>query len=154
MEELLKFSKSEPLNKSEFDATEMIRSAIRESVKPDAIGFACDSVIKARGDETLLRQAVKNLVNNAIEAGTKVEVRLSAGDFAGKMGVCIEVRDNGAGMSEERMKKIFSPFYSTKESGLGIGLSLVQKIALAHGSPVEVSSVEGKGSRFRLFLAN
>jgi signal transduction histidine kinase len=66
--------------------------------------------------------------------------------------VLIEVSDNGKGMSQEEIKKIFSPFYSTKENGLGIGLSLVQKIALAHGAPAEVSSKEGKGSTFRLFL--
>jgi signal transduction histidine kinase len=152
MEELLKFSKSEPLNKVEFDAAEMIRNAIRESAKPEAIGFACEKGRTVKGDETLLRQAIKNLLNNAIDAGSGVEVRLREGDLSGKKGIFIEVSDNGAGMSAEQIKKIFSPFYSTKESGLGIGLSLVQKIALAHGSPVEVSSIEGKGSRFRLFL--
>jgi two-component system, NtrC family, sensor histidine kinase HydH len=154
MDELLKFSKSEPLNKTEFDAVEMIRKAIRESVRPDAVRFACDVRFMVKADETLLLQAVKNLINNGLDAGTDVEIRLRAGEVSGKRGGFIEVTDNGTGMSEEQMKKIFSPFYSTKASGLGIGLSLVQKIALAHGSPVEVSSIKGKGSTFRLFIAD
>jgi signal transduction histidine kinase len=62
------------------------------------------------------------------------------------------VSDNGQGVSPEEAKKIFSPFYSTKQDGLGIGLSLVQKIAMAHGGAVDVSSAEGKGGLFRFFL--
>jgi two-component system NtrC family sensor kinase len=153
MEELLKFSKSEALNKSRVDLARMIDRVVRESVNPDAVNFVSAGGITVECDETLLRQALKNLLNNALEAGGAARVDIREGCPSGKKGVFIEVSDNGKGMTPDEMKKIFSPFYSTKENGLGVGLSLVQKIALAHGSPAEVSSVEGKGSTFRIFLA-
>jgi signal transduction histidine kinase len=147
MEELLKFSKSEALNKSRVDLARMIDRAVRESVNPDAVNFVSAGGITVECDETLLRQALKNLLNNALEAGGAARVDIREGCPSGKKGVFIEVSDNGKGMTPDEMKKIFSPFYSTKENGLGIGLSLVQKIALAHGSPAEVSSVGEKEAR-------
>jgi signal transduction histidine kinase len=153
MEELLKFSKSEALNKSRVDLARMIDKAVRESIRPEAINFVSSGEISVECDETLLRQALKNLLNNALEAGGDARIDIREGCPSGKKGVFIEVSDNGKGMNQEEIRKIFMPFYSTKENGLGIGLSLVQKIALAHGFPAEVSSVEGKGSTFRIFLA-
>ncbi len=153
MEELLKFSKSEALNKTRVDLARMIDRAVRESIKPDAVNFVSAGGIKVECDETLLRQALKNLINNALEADGAARIDIREGCPSGKKGIFIEVSDNGKGISQDEIKKIFSPFYSTKESGLGIGLSLVQKIALAHGAPAEVSSIEGKGSTFRIFLA-
>jgi|WetSurMetagenome_2_1015567.scaffolds.fasta_scaffold00121_37 signal transduction histidine kinase len=153
MEELLKFSKSEALNKARTDIVRMTERAIRESVRPDDVHFFVTGNIQIECDETLLRQAIKNLINNALEAGATAHVDIIEGGAYGKKGVFIEVSDNGPGISQVELKKIFSPFYSTKESGVGIGLSLVQKIALAHGSTVEVTSAEGKGSAFRIFLA-
>jgi signal transduction histidine kinase len=152
MEELLRFSKSEPISKSDVDLTRMTESAVSETARPGSVLVVSAGRLVVRGDETLLKQAVKNLVNNALDAGDSVRVDLREVEAGGKRGAIVEVSDNGKGMSREELKKIFSPFYSTKESGLGIGLSLVQKIALAHGAPVEVSSKEGKGSTFRLFL--
>jgi signal transduction histidine kinase len=153
MEELLKFSRSEALNKTRVDIAKLAERAARESIRPESVVISGASSIMADCDETLLRQAVKNLINNALEAGPHVGVNIFEGEVSGRWGVYIEVSDDGRGMSEDETKKIFSPFYSTKESGLGIGLALVQKIALAHGSTTEVSSAEGKGSVFRIFLA-
>jgi two-component system sensor histidine kinase HydH len=152
MEELLRFSKSEPINKSDVDVAKMTDSAVSETARPGSVLVVGAARLPVKGDETLLKQAVKNLVNNALDAGDSVRVDIREGEAGGKRGVLVEVSDNGKGMSQDEIKKIFSPFYTTKESGLGIGLSLVQKIALAHGAPVEVSSKEGKGSTFRLFL--
>ena len=152
MEELLRFSKSEPINKSDVDVARITDSAVSETARPGSVLVVSAGELHVRGDETLLKQALKNLVNNALDAGDSVRVDLKEGEAGGRRGVLIEVSDNGKGMSQEEIKKIFSPFYSTKENGLGIGLSLVQKIALAHGAPAEVSSKEGKGSTFRLFL--
>jgi len=153
MEELLKFSKSEALSKARTDIFRLAGNAARESLRPEAVSLTGTPGIMVECDETLVKQAVKNLINNALEAGPDARLNIAEGVRSGKKGVYIEVSDNGKGMSEEEMKKIFSPFYSTKESGLGIGLSLVQKIAIAHGFTAEVTSAEGKGSTFRLFLA-
>jgi signal transduction histidine kinase len=153
MEELLKFSRSEPLRMTKADISDLVRRAAAESIRPGSVSVEGLDGALIECDETLLRQALKNLINNALEAGPNARVVVTEAEKAGEKGVCIEVSDDGKGLSEEEVGKIFSPFYSTKEGGFGIGLSLVQKIALAHGSTTEVTSEEGKGSSFRIFLA-
>jgi two-component system sensor histidine kinase HydH len=152
MEELLKFSKSGPMDKTDVDLVRMLEAVVRESVKPESVSFDCSGIRIVKADETLLKQAVKNLLNNALYAGENAWVALREGQLSGKKGIFIEVSDNGEGVSPEEAKKIFLPFYSTKQDGLGIGLSLVQKIAMAHGGAVDAISTEGKGGLFRLFL--
>ena len=66
--------------------------------------------------------------------------------------VRVVVEDNGHGIPSHQMQKIFLPFFSTNSHGTGLGLSLVQKIVLAHNGRVEVQSVESKGTRFVLTL--
>ena len=153
MEELLKFSKSEPLNKADVDVAGMLKTVVQESIRPQDIRleYADTRIIKA--DETLLRQAVKNLLNNALHAGEKVRIDLKEARPGGKKGIFIDVCDNGRGVSPDEAKKIFMPFYSTKQDGIGIGLSLVQKIAMAHGGTVEVTDAGRQGCcTFRLSL--
>jgi signal transduction histidine kinase len=152
MDELLKFSKSGPLNKTEVDLTRMVLEVTKESIRPEDTVFQGKGVFIVKGDETLLKQAVKNLVNNALYASQKARVELKDVQLSDQKGVYIEVLDNGSGIAPEDIKKLFLPFYSTKPDGLGIGLSLVQKIVMAHGGSVDVSSVEGQGSTFRIFL--
>jgi signal transduction histidine kinase len=152
MEELLKFSKSEPMDKTDVDLVRMLGEVVREAVRPESIVFNCTGIFIVKADETLLKQAVKNLLNNALYAGENVWLVLKEGHLSGKKGIFIEVSDNGKGVSSDEAKKIFLPFYSTKQDGLGIGLSLVQKIAMAHGGAVDVISTEGKGGLFRMFL--
>ena len=152
MDELLKFSKFGPLNKTEVDLTRMIFEVAKESVRPHDVVCESKGIFITKGDETLLKQAVKNLVNNALYAGQKARVDLKDVQLADKKGVYIEVSDNGSGIAPDDIKKVFLPFYSTKPDGLGIGLSLVQKIVMAHGGLVDASSVQGQGSKFRIFL--
>jgi signal transduction histidine kinase len=64
----------------------------------------------------------------------------------------LRVTDNGKGMSEEQVKRVFEPFYTTKKEGTGLGLALVQQIVTEHGGHVECQSTRGKGSTFTIFL--
>lgn len=153
MEELLKFSKSEPIKKDDINITKIIRDVIYsfdESRGKIKISSSDEIVIK--GDETLLRQAIRNLVRNALDAGDKVWIKVITADTGQKKGVYVTVQDNGKGIPEENLDRIFMPFYTTKEGGSGIGLALVQKIVMGHGGNISVESEEGKGSTFRLFL--
>jgi signal transduction histidine kinase len=83
-----------------------------------------------------------------------VVVRLSECDREDGKGreVIIEVKDNGRGIVEEDLSRIFSPFFSTNPNGAGLGLPAVRRIARAHGGQVEVTSTPGRGSTFTIRL--
>jgi signal transduction histidine kinase len=97
------------------------------------------------------------MLTNAIEAidgDGSVTVRLSERhneDGTGEEAV-IEVEDNGRGVAEEDLSRIFSPFFSTNPNGAGLGLPAVKRIARAHGGRVEVTSTPGRGSTFTIRL--
>lgn len=155
MEELLKFSKSEPMKKADTNLTSSIRDVIQgmgESGHKIDFSFNDDVVIKA--DEPLIKQAIRNLIHNALDAGEKVWINIERGIHLDRDGVFIDVKDNGRGIPEEDLNRIFMPFYTTKDGGSGIGLALVQKIVMGHGGNISVESIEGKGSTFRIFLPN
>ncbi|BAS28747.1 sensor histidine kinase [Limnochorda pilosa] len=100
----------------------------------------------------LLRQALGNLLRNAIEAmprGGKLTVSLRR---RGSEQVEIAVTDSGPGLSEEAQRRLFEPFYTSKPGGSGLGLAVVKHIALAHGGDVSVQSRPGEGATFTLTL--
>ncbi len=102
-------------------------------------------------DERMIEQVLINLVKNAMEAvkeRTSKTISLSASksDHA----TVISVSDSGAGIPEEQLESIFIPFFSTKESGTGIGLSFSQHIMQLHGGHIRVHSTPGEGSVFHL----
>jgi signal transduction histidine kinase len=66
--------------------------------------------------------------------------------------VVIKVADNGIGISDDLMEKIFIPFFSTRKTGSGIGLSLCKQIMMLHKGNIKVQSVEGEGTAFFLFF--
>jgi two-component system sensor histidine kinase PilS (NtrC family) len=110
------------------------------------------------GDEALLRQALINLVRNGIEAarasGVAPQVVISGTmeELAGRTWQRIRVADNGPGIPERDLPKIFLPFYTTKSEGTGLGLAVVQKIALQHGGSIEARNQAGGGAEFLLWL--
>jgi two-component system, NtrC family, nitrogen regulation sensor histidine kinase NtrY len=111
-----------------------------------------DPELSLEADINLLEQVLINLLVNAMDAVRETEqpkVVLSA--FIGaKSKTIIKVSDNGAGMSQEILDKIFIPFFSTKKTGSGIGLSLCKQIMMLHKGNIQVQSVEGEGSAFIL----
>lgn len=111
-----------------------------------------DPDITLDADTHLLEQVMINLVVNAIEAvKDKQEPRiiLSAYQTVNRK-VLIKVADNGTGMPIELLDKIFIPFFSTKKSGSGIGLSLCKQIMMLHKGNIQVQSAEGEGTVFIL----
>lgn len=103
-------------------------------------------------DTNLVEQVLINLVVNAMEAvKDKAEPHIIlSGYLASNRKTVIRVSDNGSGMSEEVLEKIFIPFFSTKKSGSGIGLSLCKQIMMLHRGHIQVQSVEGEGTAFIL----
>jgi two-component system, NtrC family, nitrogen regulation sensor histidine kinase NtrY len=103
-------------------------------------------------DTNLIEQALINLLVNAIEAVKEVEnakIQLSA-YISSNNKTILKVADNGSGMSEEVLDKIFIPFFSTRKSGSGIGLSLCKQIMMLHKGHIQVQSTEGEGTAFSL----
>lgn len=102
-------------------------------------------------DRSQVEQVLINLVKNAVEATSGVirpEISVSAGKS--NQQVIIRVADNGTGILPEVMDKIFVPFFTTKQSGSGIGLSLCKQIMNQHNGRISAESETGKGSVFKL----
>ncbi|MES1217703.1 MAG: HAMP domain-containing sensor histidine kinase [Bacteroidota bacterium] len=103
-------------------------------------------------DTNLLEQVLINLVVNAVEAVKDKEhpkIMLTA-YVSNNRKTVIKVADNGNGMPVELIEKIFIPFFSTKKSGSGIGLSLCKQIMMLHKGNIQVQSIEGEGTAFLL----
>jgi signal transduction histidine kinase len=101
-------------------------------------------------DEQLLRQALFNLVLNAIQAvGTQGEIQVRA-SRQGPAGVSLEVRDNGPGVPADLRTEIFKPYVTTHQKGTGLGLAVVHQIVLAHGWEIQCLANEPSGAIFRI----
>ena len=131
----------------------MVRSAIdknKVSVRTDFMA----NPIPVEGDRVQLQQVVLNLVLNAVEAMSSVEGAArelsieTEQDQTG--GVLVAVRDSGPGI--EHFERVFDPFYTTKTSGLGMGLAICRSIIDAHGGRLWVDANEPRGAVFRFTL--
>ena len=101
-------------------------------------------------DPAMLRQALLNLALNAVQAMTDGGTLRIACHPGSRGRVEVDVEDTGVGIPPENLKKIFDLYFTTKEKGSGIGLSMVYRIVQLHDGEVEVQSTPGRGTRFRL----
>ncbi len=153
--DLLTFARPTSLNPVSVKIKALIESCLLNMLQAKgsdtkiATVLALDDV-EATLDEGLMRQAFSNLFQNAMEAmpdgGTlTVEAR-------GGKNLTVLVTDTGTGIPHDTIKKIFLPFFTTKDKGVGLGLALVHKIVLSHGGRIEVESTEGKGTAFTVII--
>ena len=104
-------------------------------------------------DINLLEQVIINLIKNARDAVTMIDkpsILVTISSHEGRQ-VSIKVRDNGQGIPDDTLDRIFVPFFSTKESGTGIGLSLSRQIIIMHKGTLEVDTMPGK-TTFEILL--
>ena len=118
----------------------------------------CTGELAVRGDPTQLSQVVYNLVLNSIQAIDKRgRIVVATGRLEEKPGqppeVFLEVKDDGPGLAEKVMLKLFQPFITTKKSGVGLGLSIVKRIVESHGGRLDVESPRTDINRGALFRA-
>ncbi len=164
--EVLEFVRPIRLQVEGVELTDVIRDAI-EGLEYGADQVRVDiapDVPELLADPQQLRQLFTNLMTNAIEAmtpGGHVDVRASLvpGDAEPSSPgqplsaqVKIEVRDNGPGISEDDLERIFNPFFTTKPQGTGLGLSIVRKVVDAHDGIIDATSAPGRGTTFRVTL--
>lgn len=104
-------------------------------------------------DRTQLIRTVNNLVKNALQAvpeGREPEVDVALSDLGDRIRIC--VRDNGIGIHPEHLDKIFEPRFTTKTSGMGLGLAMVKSMIEHQGGTLEVTSTPGTGTEFSVYL--
>src|SRR5262249_31160771 len=138
-------------------AVERVVSEVREA-NPSVRLLSEGQFGRVKGDEGLLRQALLNLVRNAVEAcsdapdGGRVVLRgeLLNTDDRGTQRILIF--DNGPGIAPAALRKLFRPFFTTKASGTGLGLAVVQKIVVQHGGQVEAHNRPEGGAAFIVTL--
>jgi len=122
-----------------------------------------DGLWPVQADEAQISQVVNNLVLNsrqAMPSGGKISIRLSnqrvngEGDFPLSPGdyVRIEIEDEGTGIPENMLPRIFDPYFTTKGEGSGLGLATTHSIVMRHGGHIDVESTPGRGTCFTILL--
>ncbi len=130
---------SEVVRALNFDLEE---KKIRLQVKGDQLSI--------EADDQLLRQALFNLLLNAIQAVDGDGEILVLAERRNASEASLEVRDNGPGVPSDRRTEVFKPYFTTQKKGTGLGLAVVQQIVLAHGWEIECLPNQPKGAVFRI----
>jgi PAS domain S-box-containing protein len=157
IQEILNFSSTRKPEKSALDLNLVLEEAI-ESIAGDA--ERANATIDWRpatglpllsGDKHQIHKVFTNVILNAVQAfedgGTvRVDASLERGE------VLVSVKDDGPGIPTRIRRKVFNPFFTTKDGGTGLGLSIARKIVEDHDGSMELSSSEGKGTEFSIHL--
>jgi len=157
---LLRYARDEEPRFAPMSLSEVARAAA-EGLRDRAADRGIELVVEfdaegaMRGDAEKLRRVVENLVANAIDAlaesGTPLpKIELLGGENLAGTEVWLRVIDNGPGVPADERARIWSPFFTTKETGTGLGLALSRKAVEAHGGSIEVLSDPRQGSEFVL----
>ncbi len=137
------------LAKTVFDTISLIEGDAKE--KNIEINISASGSIAAVYDKEKIRQALLNLFKNALDAMTSGGIlSVAIGQMAENAEITIS--DTGCGIAEEAMSKIFNLYFTTKDAGSGIGLSIVNQIVSEHGGQIFVHSKVGEGSKFVISL--
>ncbi len=153
----LKFSRPEDLKLQPVQLRTLFDEVV-PIVRPEAdragveLVVTCDAAPDVNGDPAMLRQAFLNLALNAVQAmpgGGTLRIQCEA---ARGRRVSVAFADTGVGIAPEHLQRIFDLYFTTKEKGSGIGLSMVYRTVQMHDGEVEVQSTPGAGTTFRILL--
>jgi two-component system, sporulation sensor kinase E len=109
------------------------------------------SLPRVEVDRDQIKQAFYNVIKNAFQAMKKGGI-LHIRSWQNELSISVSFNDTGGGISQERMSKLFQPYFTTKSSGSGLGLLIVRRIVREHGGEIEIESNEGKGVRVTIHL--
>ncbi len=153
----LKFTRPEDLKLQPIQVAALV-SEMLPTLRPEAdrlgvtIVTACDAAPDVNGDPAMLRQAFLNLGLNACQAMPDGGTLRIACEAARGRRVAVSFTDTGVGIKPEHLQRIFELYFTTKEKGSGIGLSMVFRTVQMHDGEIEVQSTPGAGTTFRLLL--
>lgn len=156
---LLNFSKPQKLIFEYFCFKEMVKEVIdllqaQAMMSNTLLTFQCNEQqsFSIRGNKVRLKQMALNLIKNAIEAvdiDGRIIVKLTLVDN----NIEFSISDEGVGMEQQVLDNLFTPFYTTKSTGTGLGLLLVKKVVEEHNGDIVVVTNEGKGTQFKITLS-
>jgi C4-dicarboxylate-specific signal transduction histidine kinase len=154
--------KRAPPRKERFELHEAINEVIvmvRSAIAKDAISVSTrlmDGLVPVQGDRVQLQQVLVNLILNAVEAMSSVEEGTRELSIRTEQnqpgGILVAVHDSGPGIDLVNFDRVFEPFYTTKTSGVGMGLSICQTIINGHGGRLWMSANEPRGAVFQFTL--
>ena len=156
VDDMLHFAKPKAAHFKEEEINELVENSLsifQTKLKKGNISLEilrAEGLSRIRADAHQIQQVLINLMLNAIQAMEKGGTLTLRTFSEGKDRVGVEVKDTGVGMPKSHLKKIFTPFFTTKSEGTGLGLSITVKILESHGATIDVVSVEGKGSIFTI----
>ncbi len=152
--EVLGYARTRELILSTVEVNSFLRELILSNPLPAAVTLReelAPQEVRIKVDAEEIKQALRNIISNAIEAmptgGT-----VTVGAKIGKRLVCIYVSDTGPGLSEDVRREMFSPFFTTKARGTGLGLAVVRKAITRHKGKLFIKSALGKGTTFQIYL--
>jgi signal transduction histidine kinase len=151
---LMRFMRPEQVKREELSVNELLREIGGQVARPNIrVEYELDPTLPLiKADHDLLSEALRNMVDNGVEAMPEGGVITLSSAHCNGDTVEIDIKDCGAGISEENLKQIFNLYFTTKEGGSGLGLSLALRAIDLHGGSVAVDSKIGVGTTFRIQL--
>ncbi len=159
--QVLDFAKLKKPNLTPFSLNDLIRKIVelfKLEIKDKQIKFDLElspDISQIQADEDQVRQITMNVIINAIQAIPKkgeIKIKTESALLKGEPAIKLIIEDSGIGITEKDFSQIFDPFFSTKDKGSGLGLSIVYKLVEGHQGEIKVESKEGKGTKFVIFL--
>src|SRR5262249_40376973 len=155
--DLLDYARGMKLDRQEYRLGEVVGPAVTgyaERARENGVALVTrglDTDLRVVADGQRLRRVFVNVISNALEAaehrpGARVEVAL----YRRESDAVVEITDNGEGIAPEARAKILLPFFTTKPTGTGLGLVIVQKIMDLHRGTIEIDTTLGVGTSVRL----
>ena len=159
--QVLDFAKLKKPSLTRFSLNDLIRKIaelFKLEIKDKQVKFSLElspDISQIQADEDQVKQILMNVIINAIQAIPKkgeVKIKTEKALLKGEPTIKLIIEDSGIGITEKDFNQIFDPFFSTKEKGSGLGLSIVYKLVEAHQGEIKVESKEGKGTKIVIFL--
>jgi len=152
--DLLRFAEGKKPILQKTQINTIVQDALSRTTVPDKVAVITDlggDLPPLMADRDQIEQVFINLILNAVQA-TPNGGRLEISTRAKEGFIEVEFKDNGCGMPEEDLGRVFEPLFTTKARGIGLGLPVSRKIIEAHGGSIEVESEVGQGSTFTFTL--